>query len=229
MLFTPFPPVPSVLLLPSTPSLPSPGWTPPPLFADVPPALFVLMPFGVLTQPIIELCIQMLKTWLRVVKWRTSHLLSQPFISCSARMDHRISWDLMGSVPKGEIPDFTFPLFFDLILCSFILISFRLYDALAFYYVFLIPLPTTSVTPSSIPPSHVHLPSFITLSLHHPLIPSFCIPISQLLASPFCSIVSFPTSVYYSLPLCSNFVYLTFCPLWLCESFPTFSMLLQVM
>ena len=131
-------------------------------------------------------------------------------------MDHRISWDLMGLVPKGKIlsyPNFTFPLFFDLILCSFILISFRLCDASAFI---LLPYSVTHNLCHSILhfPSLVHLPSSVTLSLCHPhshSLPS--ITLSSLLS------VSLSSN---SLPPYSDFVYLTFCPLWLCESFSTF-------
>ena len=57
------------------------------------------------------------------------------------------------------------------------------------------------------------------------LITSFYLHVSQLLASLSCSIIIFPTSVHYSLPPHSDFIYLTFCPLWLCESFSTFSRL----
>ena len=93
------------------------------------------------------------------------------------------------------------------------------------------PQPSSLHPPSSVPcpPSLVHLsilchfvtpsPSFTSSILHHSLIPSFCIPVSQLLASLFNSI--FSTSVQYSLPPHSNFVYFTFHPLWLCESFST--------
>ena len=150
--------------------------------------------------------------------------------ACNSMLDLYIGYDEQALSPSSHnlttfsYTIFTFPLFFDLISYSFILISFRLYDPSAFYYVFLIPLPTTSITPSSIlhPLSIFHPPS-----LHHSvtLITSFCLYVSQLLASPFHSIIIFLTSVHYSLPPHSNFVYLTFCPLWLCESFSTFSIL----
>ena len=67
-----------------------------------------------------------------------------------------------------HIPISPFPLFLDLILCSFISISFRLCDASAFYYFFLIPLPTTFVTPSSVLCPLSTFPFSVTLSLHHP-------------------------------------------------------------
>ena len=163
---------------------------------------------------------------------KNSPSLSPTFISRSACMDHRISWVLMGPVPKGEILSytmFTFPLFFDfwsLVLLFWLPLDFVMPQHLS---CFLIPLPTTFITLSL-----VHLPSSITLSLStsfsssvlsHSLTPSFRIPVFWLLASPFHFILIFPTSVHYSLPPHSNFVYLTFCPLWLCESFSTFSIL----
>ena len=92
--------------------------------------------------------------------------------------------------------------------------------------------PLSLCPPSSIPcpPSilcHIITPSplFLSSVLHHSLIPSLCIPVSQLPASSFHSIFIFSTSVHYSLPPHSNFVYLTFCPLLLYESFYTFSIL----
>ena len=121
-----------------------------------------------------------------------------------------------------HIPIFTFPLFVDLIPCSFILISFRLCDASAFI---MFPYSVTYNLYHSVfhLPSLIHLsilchsitlsPSFLSFVLHHSLTPSFRIPLFQLLASPSCSIIIFPTSVHYSLPPHSNFVYLTFCPL----------------
>ena len=95
---------------------------------------------------------------------------------------------------------FTFPLFFDLIPCSFILISFRLYDVLAFYYVFLIQLPTTSITPSSVlhPSSTFPSPSFLSSIFHHPhhFFLSPCLP-TPCLSVPF---------YYYLSNICSLFL-----------------------
>ena len=144
----------------------------------------------------------------------------------------------MYNTPNVSHTNFTSPLFFNLILCSFILISFRLCDALAFYYVFLILLPITSITLSSIlhplstfhPPSLCHSVTLVpVLCPLSPPITSFHIPVSQLIASPFCSIFIFSTSIHYSLPPRSDFVYLTFHSLWLHESFPTFSILLHLL
>ena len=73
--------------------------------------------------------------------------------------------------------NFTFPLFFDLILCSFILISFRLCDALAFILVslFCYSQPSSLHPPSSVPhPPFCPLsPSFPSSILHHSLTTSF--------------------------------------------------------
>ena len=114
------------------------------------------------------------------------------------------------------------------------LITFRLCDALAsipcslFHY----PQPLSLHPPSSIPCPPFHPPllchSVTLVSILHPLSLShhlFCISVFQLLASLFHSILIFPTSVHYSLPSHSDFIYSTFCPLWLCESFSTFSVL----
>ena len=68
-------------------------------------------------------------------------------------------------------------------------------------------------------------PSSLSSILHHSLTPPFRIPLFQLLASLSCSIIIFPTSIHFSLPPHFNFIYLTFCPLWLCESFSAFSVL----
>ena len=129
---------------------------------------------------------------------------------------------------------FTFPLFFDLIL---VLLFWLALNFVMPQHLSCFPYSITYNLCHSIlhPLSLVHLLSSATLSLHpplfpssilhHPLITSFCIPVSQLLASLFCSILIFPTSIHYSLPPCSNFVYLTFHPLWLYDSFSAFSIL----
>ena len=123
----------------------------------------------------------------------------------------------------------SFVLWFDPL--SFYLISFRLYDASAFIMFSLSCYlqPLSLWPPSSIPCPFSVLHHSVTLVpiLHppSPLITSFCLHVSQLLASPFHSIFIFSTSVHYSLPPHSDFVYLTFCPLWLCESFSTFSVI----
>ena len=73
--------------------------------------------------------------------------------------------------------NFTFPLFFDLILGSFILISFRLCDASAFilFFLFCYPQPLSLHPPSSVPHPPFCPPSFSFPSsvLRHPLITSF--------------------------------------------------------
>ena len=89
---------------------------------------------------------------------------------------------------------FTFPLFFDLIFCSFILISFRLYDASAFIMFFL----SCYLQPPSLhPPSSILCPTFHPPSLHHsvtlipilyPPSPSSHLP-SPCLPTPCCSVL----------------------------------------
>ena len=72
------------------------------------------------------------------------------------------------------------------------------------------------------PLSLVHLPSSVISALHHPhfrplssvtLITSLCMSPNSLPLHPILLII-FPTSVHYSLPPHSNFIYLTFYPLW---------------
>ena len=72
-----------------------------------------------------------------------------------------------------------------------------------FYYVFLIPLPATSVTPSSIPPSLVHLPSC------HP----HSRPLSSITLSSLLSISLSPNSLplYSILLLSSQHLFITPC------------------
>ena len=142
-------------------------------------------------------------------------------------MDHRISWDLMGSVPKGEILSYTI----FILPLSFILITFRLCDASASIAcsLFYNQQPLSLHPPSSIPCPLSVLCHLITLiSILHALSLSqhlFHISIFQLLAPLFHSILIFSTSIHYSLPPHSDFDYLSFCPLWLCESFSAFSVL----
>ena len=125
---------------------------------------------------------------------------------------------------------------YTIFIFSFVLLFWLPLDFVMPQHLFHVPYSITNNS-SLHPPSHIpcpppilhHLitpsPSFLSsvLSLSHHL---FHISVFWLLASPFCSILIFLTSVHYSLPPHSDFVYLTFCPLWLCESFSTFSVLL---
>ena len=105
--------------------------------------------------------------------------------------------------------NFHLSLFFDLIPCSLILISFRLHDASAFYYVFLILLPTTSITPSSVLHPSSTILSSITLSLHHP----HSCPLSSVTLSPllFVSLSSNSLPLHPILLLSSQHLLITPC------------------
>ena len=138
--------------------------------------------------------------------------------------------DLMG--PHGvqslrgkycHILFFTFPLFFDLIPCSlfWLALDFVMPQHFIMFSLFCYLQPPSLHPLSSIlcPPSV--LCHFVTPS---PSLPS-SVTLSSLLSislspnSLLYSIFTFATSIHYSLPPRSNFVYLTFHPLWLYESF----------
>ena len=97
------------------------------------------------------------------------------------------------------------------------------YTILIFYLLFWLPL-------DSVMPQHlfcVPYPTFSNLchSIFHPSDHLFHLLSSNSLF--LCSVAIFiiSTSIHYSLPPHPNFKYLSFCPLWLCESFSTFSIL----
>ena len=102
-------------------------------------------------------------------------------------------------------------------------LSFRLHDASGSILSSLF----CNQQPSSLCPLSISV-------LHHPSFPSsvFClshhllhIMYSDSLSLCSVSIFIFSTSIHYSLPPHSNIVYLLFCPLWICKSFSTFSIL----
>ena len=114
-----------------------------------------------------------------MVKWRPFCLSSQAFIPHSACTDHRISWDLMGSVPKGKILSYTIFTF------SFVLLFWLALDFVMPQHLFCVPYSITHNLHYSIlhPPSLVHLLSSITSLLYHPHShPPFSITLSPLLS-----------------------------------------------
>ena len=102
----------------------------------------------------------------------------------------------------------TFPLFFDLIPCSFILINFRLYDASAFTIFFLFHY----LQPLSLCPlSSVPCPPFHPPSLCHSvtLVPVLCLLSPSLLLSVYMSPNSLP--LHSILLLSSQHLFITPC------------------
>ena len=141
-----------------------------------------------------------------------------PYFGC---IDHRISWDLMGSVPKGEI----------LSCAIFICSCYHLFDLCLtsryFHYFCLLSSLFWSSTLSYDLPN----PLSFCLSIFHPLfilwLLNCFLPYSIFHLMFLCSvsIIIFPPSIHYFLPSLSNLDNLTFHPLWLCESYFTSSIL----